>query len=110
MTSHVSPFSVTVHATVRRIPTGKVLTYGDVAALAGRPGAARGVGSVLRELPEGSDVPWWRVVSSSGDIALPHFGGQLQKMLLRQEGVTFRSGGRIDLERFRWQSAGPENQ
>ena len=87
---------------MRRIPAGKVLTYGDVAVLADRPGAARGVGSVLRELPEGSDIPWWRVVSSAGSVSLPHLPGQLQRMLLRQEGISFRSGGRIDLQRFRW--------
>ena len=98
-----TPFTRAVHRAVRRIPAGKVLSYGDVAVLAGRPGAARGVGSVLRELPEGSDVPWWRVVASSGDISLPHMAGQLQRMLLRQEGVTFRSGGRIDMKRYRWQ-------
>jgi methylated-DNA-protein-cysteine methyltransferase-like protein len=95
-------FGEKVRDTVHRIPYGRVATYGDVAALAGNPRAARGVGTVLRELPEGSSVPWWRVVASGGNISLPHLGGQLQRMMLVQEGVSFRSGRRVDLERFRW--------
>jgi methylated-DNA-protein-cysteine methyltransferase-like protein len=97
-----SAFTRKVLQIVQRVPAGKVTTYGDVASLAGSPGAARGVGSALRGLPEGTGVPWWRVVSSTGAISLPHLNGHLQRMLLRQEGVDFRSGGRVDLARCRW--------
>jgi methylated-DNA-protein-cysteine methyltransferase-like protein len=99
-------FGEKVCGAVHRIPYGRVATYGDIAALIGNPGAARGVGTVLRELPEGSTVPWWRVVASGGNISLPQLGGQLQRMLLVQEGVSFRAGRRVDLERCRWNPAG----
>jgi methylated-DNA-protein-cysteine methyltransferase related protein len=99
-------FGEMVRATVHRVPYGQVATYGDIAALVGNPRAARGVGTVLRELPERSDVPWWRVVASGGRISLPHLGGQLQRMLLVQEGVSFRSGRIVDLERCRWKPGG----
>ena len=95
-------FSATVHARVRRIPYGLVLTYGDVAALVGHPRAARGVGAALRALGERSDVPWWRVVNARVEISLGSFPGRLQRMMLEQEGVHFERGGRVDLRRYRW--------
>jgi methylated-DNA-protein-cysteine methyltransferase related protein len=94
-------FAASVHRWVSRIPYGMVASYGDIAVLAGRPRAARGVGGVLRELPRGSVVPWWRVVAASGTITNPGPGGDLQRMLLWQEGVLVR-GRRIDLGRYRW--------
>lgn len=99
--SDPAPFDRRVLAAVRRVPYGSVLSYGDVAALAGAPRAARGVGQVLRSLPEGSDVPWWRIVNGRGEISLPGYAGTLQRMLLQQEGVAAH-GGRIDMRRFRW--------
>ena len=98
----MTPFTATVLSRVRRIPYGHVLTYGDVAAQAGRPRAARGVGSALRGLGETSDVPWWRVVNGRGEISLRSYPGRLQRMLLEQEGVRFGRGGRLDLKRYRW--------
>ncbi|MQA90719.1 MAG: methylated-DNA--[protein]-cysteine S-methyltransferase [Gemmatimonas sp.] len=97
-------FSERVYATVRRIPYGRVVTYGGIAALLGTPRAARGVGSALAALPEGNDVPWWRVVNGRGEISLPHYPGRLQRMLLEQEGVPFRRSGTIDLRRFGWRT------
>lgn len=99
-------FSRRVIRTVRRIPYGRVLAYGDVAALLGAPRAARGVGQVLGRLPEGSNVPWWRVVNRNGEISIRHFGAHVQRMLLEQEGVSFGRGGRIDMSRFRWRPDG----
>ncbi len=100
----MSGFRNRVYRAVDRIPYGRVATYGDIAALAGNPRAARAVGSALRGLPEGLTTPWWRVVGSGGDIALSAYGSQLQRMLLVEEGVAFRSGRRVDLERSRWDS------
>jgi methylated-DNA-protein-cysteine methyltransferase related protein len=96
-------FTARVHGAVRRIPYGRVLSYGDVASLLGSPGAARGVGGALSALPEGTDVPWWRVVNGRGEISLSHYAGSLQRMMLEQEGVRFSRGGRIDLREFGWQ-------
>lgn len=95
-------FNLRVYATVRRIPYGFVASYGDLAALLGAPRAARGVGFALSSLPEGTDVPWWRVINRSGQISLGHGAGLLQRMLLEQEGIRFGSGGRVDLVKHRW--------
>lgn len=91
---------------VRRIPTGRVASYGQVAALAGRPGRARQVGYAMAALPHGSDVPWHRVVNSRGEISARSGGTafeEIQRVLLEAEGVRFGPTGRIDLDVFRWE-------
>lgn len=89
---------------VRSIPEGHVATYGQIAALAGRPGHARQVGYALHSLPEDSDVPWHRVINAQGRVSPRSAPGweELQKILLLDEGVVFSADGRIDLQRFRW--------
>ena len=64
-------FADGVVAWVRRIPEGHVASYGDIAALAGSPRAARGVGAVLNGLTPERDVPWWRVVNRAGQLSIP---------------------------------------
>ncbi|PWK97437.1 O(6)-alkylguanine repair protein YbaZ [Pantoea allii] len=88
---------------VAAIPPGKVTTYGDVALLAGSPRAARQVGGVLSRLPEGSTLPWHRVINRHGTISLQ--GDRLfrQRDALEAEGVEVSDGGEIDLEKYRWQ-------
>lgn len=90
--------------TVCAIPAGKIATYGDVAERAGLPGAARRVGTALRKLPKGSQVPWYRVVNASGKSSLPpgSNGEDRQRALLADEGVLLGSGGRAVLSRYRW--------
>jgi methylated-DNA-protein-cysteine methyltransferase-like protein len=93
-----------VYAVVRRIPRGKVATYGQVASLAGRPGQARQVGYALHALPTGTSVPWHRVINAAGRLSLdPGSGGLEQRLRLLAEGVTVTEGGRIPLARFRWE-------
>jgi methylated-DNA-protein-cysteine methyltransferase-like protein len=94
-----------IYALVRRVPVGRVVTYGQVAALAGSPRAARAVGQAMRVCPSG--VPWHRVVSGRGTISPRGDGsGALsQRLLLEGEGVRFVRG-RIDLERYRWPTRG----
>jgi methylated-DNA-protein-cysteine methyltransferase-like protein len=88
---------------VSRCPRGKVVSYGGVAAMAGKPRAARAVGAAMRDLPDGSSIPWWRVVNSSGAIsARPNHGPAIQRKLLRSEGVRFDRRGRIDWEKYGW--------
>lgn len=94
-------FAARVYRVVQRIPAGRVLAYGEVAALLGAPRAARGVGQVLGQLPPGTHVPWWRVVNRRGEISIRHHGALLQRSLLQAEGVRFERG-RIDLEKFGW--------
>jgi methylated-DNA-protein-cysteine methyltransferase-like protein len=94
-----------IYSVVRRIPRGRVATYGQVASLAGLAGHARQVGYALNALPDGTVVPWHRVVNAAGRIstrATP--GGELvQQLLLEKEGVRLDTRGRIPLERVRWQ-------
>ena len=86
---------------IRRIPRGQVATYGQIAALLGRPRAARAVGGAMRECPD--DVPWHRVVNASGGISRrARMESMLtQRMRLIREGVPLR-GGRVSLRRYRW--------
>jgi methylated-DNA-protein-cysteine methyltransferase-like protein len=88
---------------IAQIPAGKVATYGQIARLAGMPGAARYVGYCLRNLPQGSRLPWHRVIGAGGRIAFPHGSDAfaLQQKKLRKEGVEC-SDGRINLRLFQW--------
>lgn len=88
-----------VEEVVKAIPAGKVLTYGDVAALAGQPSHARQVGKILGCFGFRSEVPCHRVVNFEGRPA-PHWPGQID--LLKAEGVTFRKSGFVKLELHRW--------
>jgi methylated-DNA-protein-cysteine methyltransferase-like protein len=92
-----------IYAAVRRIPRGRVATYGDVAAAAGLEGHARQVGYALHDLPSGSNVPWHRVINAKGEISVRSAGDshELQRLLLEAEGVEFDLAGRVDLKRFR---------
>jgi O-6-methylguanine DNA methyltransferase len=95
-------FAGRVQLVVRRIPVGRVATYGDVARMAGNPRAARAVGNIMRTATR-PDLPYHRVVGAGGRIG--GYGGReaLKRSLLIAEGVTV-SGGRIrQFERFRWE-------
>jgi methylated-DNA-protein-cysteine methyltransferase-like protein len=93
-----------IHAVVRRIPRGRVASYGQVAALAGLPGHARQVGYSLHGLGPASGVPWQRVVNARGEVSPRKMPGwdAVQRVLLEREGVRFDASGRIDLERHGW--------
>lgn len=94
-----------IYEVVSRIPKGKVATYGQVATLAGMRGHARQVGYALHDLPEGSNVPWHRVINARGEISPRGDPGsdESQRRRLEAEGVDFDSA-RIDLSRFRWRA------
>ena len=100
----MNPFYHRIYRVVKHIPKGRVATYGIVARLAGRPGAARTVGWALSALPEENDVPWWRVINAAGRIslsALDH-SAVLQRALLLREGVKFAPGGAVNLSVYGW--------
>ncbi len=91
------------YSIIRRIPKGRVATYGQIAQLAGLPRHARQVGYALAALEE-DDVPWQRVVNSKGEIserAVPEFG-ERQWSRLKKEGISFDKNGRIPLLKFQW--------
>ena len=94
-----------IYAVIRRIPRGKVATYGQVAALAGFARHARQVGYALNDLPSDSELPWHRVVNARGEVSPRAAPGweEVQKDLLEQEEVFFGPHDRIDLGRYGWQ-------
>lgn len=103
MRAPVSPSAYqAIYAVVRRIPRGRVASYGQVAGVAGLANAARQVGYALHALPAGSAVPWHRVLNARGAISLPGHHGLTQRLLLAQEGVRFDARARVDLARFGW--------
>jgi alkylated DNA nucleotide flippase Atl1 len=101
----VDDLAAKVLAVIRRIPRGRVLTYGDVAALAETDATARDVGQVLLRHGEGEDVPWWRVLRADGTPPAHLLDRQLA--LLRDEGTPIApSGLAVDLHTARWAASG----
>lgn len=97
------PLYEQIYEIVRRIPVGWVSTYGRVADIVGTC-SAQMVGFALAALPEGTDVPWQRVINRFGKIS-PHghgFGTLMQKTLLEEEGVQFSLDETVDLNIFGW--------
>ena len=93
-----------IYAIVRRIPAGRVATYGQVASLAGLPGQARQVGYALHATPDELELPWHRVINARGEISRRSDSQfeDIQQQLLAAEGVTPGANGRIDLKLFEW--------
>ncbi len=93
-----------IYDVVRRIPRGKVATYGQVAMLAGNPRWARAVGYALHANPDPEGIPCYRVVNRFGRVAPAFaFGGEeRQAELLRAEGIEVSGDGRVDLDKFLW--------
>jgi methylated-DNA-protein-cysteine methyltransferase-like protein len=98
-----------IYRLVRCIPPGKVATYGQIARMLGMPQAARTVGWAMGAIPEGSDVPWQRVINSRGTISFPSGspGAILQRALLEGEGIVFDPKARVNLRRYGWQGLDP---
>ena len=97
-----------IYRIVRRVPRGRVTTYGGIAALAGKPRGARQVGYALAALRGAKhDVPWQRVLGArprgmAAVSILDPMGAAVQQQLLEREGIAFDDGGRVDLSRFGW--------
>ena len=89
---------------MRRIPKGRVATYGQIAALAGLPGHARLVGYALNALHNEKAVPWHRVINTKGEILIRNFdgAGDEQRHRLKTEGITFDERDRVPLKRYKW--------
>ncbi|OED43172.1 cysteine methyltransferase [Endozoicomonas sp. (ex Bugula neritina AB1)] len=99
-----SPFTpAEIWYLLSNIPHGSVVTYGQLAEMAGARGYARVVGNVLKQLPAGTELPWHRVINCKGRISFPEDSPRYnkQKDLLEKEGVTVLSG-KINLKEFRW--------
>ena len=93
-----------IYAVVRRVPKGRVATYGQIATLAGLRNHARQVGYALHALPTGSGVPWHRVINAQGKVSGRAEPGYVlvQQKLLESEGIEIGVGDRISLKRFGW--------
>lgn len=97
-----------VHRLVRRIPRGRVMTYGQISTLLGKRLSARAVGWAMAGCPD--DIPWQRVVNAAGACSTdrrPDVPPGLQRALLEREGVEFRADGTLDLARYRFVPAPP---
>jgi methylated-DNA-protein-cysteine methyltransferase related protein len=98
-------FKDRVLKTILKIPKGKLMSYGQVAARAGSPRAARQVGWILHGLDGEHDIPWWRVINNGGYISIKgNFFSTpaLQRELLRKEKIKVGDDFKIDLEFYRW--------
>lgn len=97
----MQPFTAEVVRVLKEIPKGYVVTYGQVARMAGSPRAARQVVRILHTMSEKHGLPWHRVVNVRGEIAVPDDESrELQRMLLKSEDVSFLADGRVDLSVF----------
>lgn len=100
-----STFSIKAITIIKSIPAGKVATYGQVAAHAGNPRAARQVVRILHTSSRKEELPWHRIVNRQGKISLkPGRGYEIQRQLLQAEGIVFDDRDRIDFQRFLWNS------
>jgi methylated-DNA-protein-cysteine methyltransferase-like protein len=101
--THEKLFSSRVKTAIKRIPEGKVATYGQIASIAGNYRAARQVAWILHSSSEKDNLPWHRVINRKGEISLkPGCGFEKQKQLLQKEGIKFDKKNRINLGRFLW--------
>lgn len=100
-TGHLTPFHQCVVDIIRKIPRGKVATYGQIAALAGSPRSARQVVRILHSCSRKYKLPWHRVINKQGKISLPKGAGYEEQILrLKREGVQMSATGRVDLNKF----------
>ncbi|MFW9946515.1 MAG: MGMT family protein [Candidatus Odinarchaeota archaeon] len=97
-------FSQNVRELIKQIPYGRVATYGQIAAFAGNPRAARQVAWILHSCSKKDNLPWHRVINSKGRISLPYGGGyETQKKLLEIEGINFKENDFINLNIYLWE-------
>lgn len=96
-------FTQRVKNVIRKVPRGKVATYGQIASYAGNPRGARQVVRILHTSSGKERLPWHRIVNRQGRIALkPGYGYEIQRELLRKEGIRFDENDAIDFDRYLW--------
>lgn len=93
------PFQNQVYEVVAQIPAGRVISYGEIALLLGKPRYSRMVGRALKQVPAHLSLPCHRVVNAQGRLAP---GWPEQKELLTEEGVKFRQNGEVNMKLYRW--------
>ncbi|HUJ32219.1 MAG TPA: MGMT family protein [Candidatus Acidoferrum sp.] len=90
-----------IYRLIKKIPRGRVTTYGEIARAVRVPGGARAVGYAMAACPSGRGIPWHRVIGAGGKVRMPEPHASLQRRLLATEGVEF-DGAAIDIKRFGW--------
>lgn len=105
----LTPFTQKVIQIIKKIPKGRVATYGQIAKLAGNAGGARGVVWILHSSSDAHALPWHRVVNAQGLIAIPsdRKNHREQKRRLQAEGVSFTDTSHVDLTKFLWKTKEP---
>ncbi len=101
----MSKFKNCVYRIIKRIPYGKVASYGQVALYAGAPRAARQVGWILNQSEGKISIPWWRVINNSGRISIKgtkFYDAKMQKKLLQSEGVLVSKNFTVNIEKYRF--------
>ncbi|KMM37921.1 MGMT family protein [Guptibacillus hwajinpoensis] len=99
----VERFTERVIHIIQRIPSGKVMAYGQIAKCAGSPRGARQVVRILHSMSTNYQLPWHRVINSKGEIGIKSEEGFInQKMMLEEEGIKFSATNRIDLDKYRF--------
>lgn len=100
----LSEFALKVMGLIKKIPKGKVATYGQIAFMAGKPCHARMVGAILRKYTKEQRLPWQRVLGNQGRISLTGADGKKQARLLKAEGALFKSPGVVDMSKSQWKT------
>ncbi|PSW07549.1 MGMT family protein [Photobacterium lipolyticum] len=103
-------FPSQIYTQIHQIPFGKVTTYGDIAKFSGFPGYARQVGRLMANLPEGSTLPWHRVINAKGMISMTGNDLTRQRVRLLAEGVEVSETGKISLQKYRWNGVPVSNE
>jgi methylated-DNA-protein-cysteine methyltransferase related protein len=106
----LSPFQQAVLDEVRKVPAGKVASYGQIAAYVGQPRAARQVGGAMNSMEGVPDYPWWRIINNAGAITIKGAitaNKRMQKELLESEGVEVTSDYTVDMARYRYAPDNP---
>lgn len=98
----MTPFTEDVLQCILSIPKGKVMSYGQIAAVCGNPRGARQVARILHSMTASYDLPWYRVVNKEGKVSLKEEKQYLQRGLLEDEGVHFNDKGCIDMDVYRF--------
>lgn len=100
----MTPFTLKVISLIKKIPRGKVATYGQIARLAGKPHSARAVGWILNSCARKYKLPWQRILNSQGKISFHPMTREfvIQKRLLENEGVIVSHSGSLNLYQYQW--------
>jgi len=93
----MNEFNTRVYEIVKKVPEGKVISYGQIAKMLGAPKAARRVGSAMRTCPDAENIPWQRVVMSDGSVTGGNFA-DMRRGILEDEGVVFLPDGKVDMK------------